>query len=482
MNQVVDQADQLDQDGTPDSSPARRGGVRGVLQRLYHGETNADIVGRWKLWFALSGAVIVIGMIALAARGLNLGIDFTGGTVWELRAGDADVAEVSEVMADLGYRDVQVQEVTQQSGGAETRFLRVEAESTAEPARETTEALDAVRADIGQQRSSAPADERQRLTVVLDGLRGVRGPFATPVPAALVTLQGEVDDLADALAGATDDEARSAAYDESIERMLIAVDELEDLESQERIRLGQDVTAELARLTGTPEEDVTIDTVGPSWGRQISEKARNALVVFMVAITIFITIRFELKMAVATIVALFHDLIVVVGLYALFGFPVTPATVIALLTMLGFSIYDGIVVFDRVDQNTHLATGNKPKMTYSEMANTSLNQVLMRSLNTSITTLLPIASVLVIGAMILGATTLEEYGLALFLGLLSGAYSSLFIATPLLAVLKEREPEMREARESVSARRRGNKGEPDTVDDNPLAPGSAPRPRKGGRR
>ena len=164
------------------------------------------------------------------------------------------------------------------------------------------------------------------------------------------------------------------------------------------------------------------------------------------------------------------------------------ATVVAMLTMLGFSIYDGIVVFDRVDENTRFVTGSKPQMTYSEMANLSLNQVLMRSLNTSITTLLPIASVLVIGAMILGATTLEEYGLALFLGLLTGAYSSLFIATPLLAVLKEREPAYREVRADLAAKRPKNPvagtGSTDLAPSgaNPLAPGSAPRPRRTGKR
>jgi preprotein translocase subunit SecF len=156
-------------------------------------------------------------------------------------------------------------------------------------------------------------------------------------------------------------------------------------------------------------------------------------------------------MAMATLAALIHDLLIVVGIYAVFQFPVTPATVIALLTILGFSIYDGIVVFDRVDENTKLL-GRKSRMTYSDMANLSLNQVLMRSLNTSITALLPIASVLVLGSFVLGATTLEEFGLALFLGLLSGAYSSIFIATPLLAILKEREPRYRELRERLAAR------------------------------
>ena len=118
-----------------------RDASHGVLKRLYHGETRADLVGRWKTWFALSGVVILIGVVALLTRGLNLGIDFTGGTVWELRAGDAEVAEVTEAMAALGYDDVQVQEITQASDDGDARFLRVEAESTADPSEATEQAL-----------------------------------------------------------------------------------------------------------------------------------------------------------------------------------------------------------------------------------------------------------------------------------------------------------------------------------------------------
>ncbi len=465
-----------------------RDASHGVLKRLYHGETRADLVGRWKTWFALSGVVILIGVVALLTRGLNLGIDFTGGTVWELRAGDAEVAEVTEAMAALGYDDVQVQEITQASDDGDARFLRVEAESTADPSEATEQALDAVRTELGALRSDAPDDASDAITGVLNGLSGVEGPFEVDVPGPLEELQAELDGIDAALEAAPDADAEALVYEAAADRMGSSVEELVDLESEERVRLNQDVTEELASLTGTPEEEITIDRVGPSWGQQISEKARNALVVFLIAISLFITIRFEFKMAVATLAALFHDLLVVVGIYALLGFAVTPATVIALLTMLGFSIYDGIVVFDRVDENTRFVTGSKPQMTYSEMANLSLNQVLMRSLNTSITTLLPIASVLVIGAMILGATTLEEYGLALFLGLLTGAYSSLFIATPLLAVLKEREPAYREVRADLAAKRPKNPvagtGSTDLAPSgaNPLAPGSAPRPRRTGKR
>lgn len=449
---------------------------RGLWSRLYHGETDFDIVGRWKVWFAGSAVVIAVGVVSLVASGLNLGIDFTGGTVWEVPAGDADVAEVAAGMADLGYQDAQVQEVTQNSDGTSTRFLRVEAPAEADPAAATTEALDAARAGLGALAADAPAAVAGDLRGLRDELSGVDGPFAVAVPEPLVSLQAEIDALPGAVEDAADAEAGTAAYRAAITTMTGAVEDLVDLEATERARLSQDVTDLLTRLTGTPETEVAIDTVGPSWGQQISEKARNALVVFLLAITLFITLRFELKMALATVIALFHDLIVVVGLYSLFGFPVTPATVIALLTMLGFSIYDGIVVFDRVDENTGLASGTKAKLTYTEMANLSLNQVLMRSLNTSITTLLPIASVLLIGALALGASTLEEYGIALFLGLLSGAYSSLFIATPVLALLKEREPRYRELRAALAERRASG----DAANDvgNPVAPGSAPRPRR----
>lgn len=468
---------------------------RGVLKRLYHGETKADIVGRWKIWFGVSGVLLLIGIAALASGGLKLGIDFTGGTVWEVEAGDAEVTEIQDAMAELGYEDVQVQEVTQASGGSDTRFFRVEAEASAEPASASTDALRQAEDDLASLRGDVPDGSRGRIDDVLDNLRPIDGPFEESVPTPLADLQAEIDKLP-----ATLDDAQDvpAAVQRATTRMQTQLTDLSALEDAERARVGADVTSELARLTGTPSSEITVDTVGPSWGQQISEKARNALVVFMIAITIFITIRFELKMALATVVALFHDLLLVVGLYALFGFPVTPATVVALLTMLGFSIYDGIVVFDRVDENTKLLS-SKTRITYTQMANQSLNQVLMRSLNTSITSLLPILSVLVVGAFVLGASTLQEFGLALFLGLLSGAYSSIFIATPLLALLKEREPQYRELRRQIEERGHGSvplKGDVERTEAEldpvmasvkagptaPYTPGGTPRPRKQGRK
>ncbi len=186
--------------------------------------------------------------------------------------------------------------------------------------------------------------------------------------------------------------------------------------------------------------------MSPTWGEQITKKAITALAVFFVLISAYIAWRFEWKMAVAAIVAVVHDVLVSVGVYSVLRFEVTPATVIAFLTILGFSLYDTIVVFDKVLENTkRLAT----RVPYGDIVNLSMNQVLMRSLNTSIAALLPVMSVLVIGAWVLGAIALQEFALALLVGLATGAYSSIFIATPILALLKEREPRYRE----LSARR-----------------------------
>jgi preprotein translocase subunit SecF len=386
-------------------------------------------------------------------------------------------------MNDLGYDDVQVQLVTQNTGSGDKRILRVEAEAQASPDSATTKALDAASSDLEKIEAKLKGASKAKIDAVRANLDSVDGPFAEPVPAELKALQDQIDELSSTLADSKD---KTKLVSTSAAAMQKQVSTLDELEQTERERVGQAVSDELAKQTGSNVKEVTVDTVGPSWGQQVSNKARTALIVFLIAISIYITLRFEFRMAMATLAALIHDLLIVVGIYAIFQFPVTPATVIALLTILGFSIYDGIVVFDRVDENTKLL-GRKSKMTYSEMANLSLNQVLMRSLNTSITALLPIATVLVLGSFVLGATTLEEFGLALFLGLLSGAYSSIFIATPLLAVLKEREPRYRELRERIAAR---TTADGELVSAGAAAPGRAPadaggvapRPRKQGKK
>ncbi|HSH22596.1 MAG TPA: protein translocase subunit SecF, partial [Acidimicrobiales bacterium] len=316
-------------------------GKRSIWQRLYHGETSIDFIGRRRLWFALSALVIALGVVSLFVRGLNFGIDFTGGTVWQVEARDVSVGEARDALGPVGLADAEIQIV----GGNTLR----------------------VQADVDE-------DERR-----------------------------------------------------------------------------DDVSARLAELAGVAPEQVNVNQVGPSWGEDITEKARRALIFFLLAITAYITLRFEWKMALATLAALFHDILVTVGVFSLSGFQVTPATVIAGLTILGYSIYDGIVVFDKIEENTR-GLASSGRMTYGDMVNLSLNQVLMRSLNTSITALLPILSLLIVGGRLLGATTLEDFALALLVGLAASAYSSIFIASPLLAMLKEREPRYASIRQRVLAR------------------------------
>jgi preprotein translocase subunit SecF len=200
------------------------------------------------------------------------------------------------------------------------------------------------------------------------------------------------------------------------------------------------VDAALAKISHTTVEDVknNIQTVGPTWGSSITNKAIEALIIFFVVVGIYISIRFEPKMALAAFIAMLHDVIVAVGVYSIFNFQVTPDTVVAILTILGYSLYDTVVVFDRVRDNTK-GIGSSGRMSYFQLINLSMNQTLARSINTSLVAIMPVLAVLLVGAEILGASTLQDYGLALFVGLLSGAYSSIFIAAPILAMLKRSE-------------------------------------------
>jgi preprotein translocase subunit SecF len=323
----------------------------GIVGDLYHGRTKYKIVAKTRMWFAISGVVLVIGLASLGVRHLNLGIDFEGGVVWEFPAADLTVDTARDFIVEQGVVDPKVQTLTGADGAVRLR------------------------------------------------------------------IQGETMDPDD----------------------------------QQALAKAQVVQQALAQRVDAPLEEVSISSVGPSWGRTITAKAIRALFVFLIAITIYVTLRFELKMAIATLIALVHDVLLTVGVYSVTGFEVTPPTVIAILTILGFSIYDGIVVFDKVDENTRLVSSTN-RVTYSDMIDLSLNQTLMRSLNTSITALLPILSLLIVGSLILGATTLQEFALALLIGLASGAYSSIFIASPMLALLKEREPRYRDVRRRIEAR------------------------------
>jgi preprotein translocase subunit SecF len=202
---------------------------------------------------------------------------------------------------------------------------------------------------------------------------------------------------------------------------------------------------------GVPVESIDTQIVGPSWGKEITKKAIYGLIAFLLAVMLFLAMVFEPKMAIAAIVAVIHDVLITVGIYAIVGFDVTPATVIGFLTILGYSLYDTVVVFDKVRENTKSVTANS-KYTYSQAANLAVNQTIVRSTNTSIIALLPVASILFVGAGLLGAGTLKDLSLALFIGLAIGTYSSIFIAPPFLASLREKEPAMQALAKRVAAR------------------------------
>jgi len=198
-------------------------------------------------------------------------------------------------------------------------------------------------------------------------------------------------------------------------------------------------------------EAIDTQIVGPSWGKEITRKALYGLFAFLIAVMFYLAMAFEPKMAISAIVAVIHDVIITVGIYALVGFDVTPATVIGFLTILGYSLYDTVVVFDKIRENTRTITSTG-KSTFSHATNLAVNQTLVRSFNTSLIALLPVGSILFVGAGLLGAGTLKDLSLALFIGLAIGTYSSIFIAPQVLSGLREREPAMIALAKRVDAR------------------------------
>jgi preprotein translocase subunit SecF len=196
-----------------------------------------------------------------------------------------------------------------------------------------------------------------------------------------------------------------------------------------------------------------IDTqiIGPSWGKEITRKALYGLFGFLLVVMIYLAMALEPKMAISAIVAVIHDVFITVGIYALVGFDVTPATIIGFLTILGYSLYDTVVVFDRVRDNTKSITSTSTK-TYSQAVNLAVNQTIVRSANTSIVAILPVAAILFVGAGLLGAGTLKDLSLALFIGLIVGTYSSIFIAPAVLTQLREKEPALQALTKRVEAR------------------------------
>lgn len=211
-----------------------------------------------------------------------------------------------------------------------------------------------------------------------------------------------------------------------------------------RIQVGDQpdevrVAVQKALATGAEVDsnEVSLSSVSSSWGRSITEKAVRALLIFLALVAVYIAWRFEWRMALAALIAMLHDVVISVGLYSLFGFEVTPATVVAFLTILGYSLYDTIVVFDRVQENVSKFSGTRVSM--GDISNISMNQVLMRSINTSLSSILPVLSILILGSGVLGAVSLREFAVALLVGMITGAYSSIYVATPLLTLFKERE-------------------------------------------
>jgi len=245
----------------------------------------------------------------------------------------------------------------------------------------------------------------------------------------------------------TEEQARAILDDQGLEgknakvQVLVNRDtdvrtvEVQVTEQTDEVR--QQVQQAFADEVGLDANAVSTNSVSSTWGKSITEKALRALIVFFVLVAAFIAWRLEWRMAASAIIAMVHDVLLSVGVYSLLGFEVTPATVVAFLTILGFSLYDTIVVFDKVQENQERYKATR--MPYADIMNVSMNQVLMRSLNTSLAAVLPVLSLLVLGAGVMGAVTLREFALALLVGLLTGSYSSIFVASPLVAMFKERE-------------------------------------------
>ena len=320
--------------------------LSGLGGRLYRGETSVDFIGRRRRWYTVSAAFILISIAALAIQGLQLGIEFKGGSSFTVTT--TTEHSVTDARAAVEEAGVTGEAIVQKLGDNKVRVL--------------TGSLE----------------------------------------------QAQNDAVQDALAA----------------------------------KFSVNVS--------------TIDTqiIGPSWGKEITRKALYGLFGFLFVVMVYLAMALEPKMAVAAIVAVVHDVFITVGIYALVGFDVTPATIIGFLTILGYSLYDTVVVFDKVRENTKSITSTSTK-TYSQAVNLAVNQTIVRSANTSIVALLPVASILFVGAGLLGAGTLKDLSLALFIGLIVGTYSSIFIAPPVLAQMREREPAMQALAKRVSARSGG---------------------------
>jgi preprotein translocase subunit SecF len=412
--------------------PAPADDIPGVTRRhrpsdFYHERTNFQFIKHSKRWAILSGVLILLSFVALFTRGLNFGIDFEGGTSWQVRMASghsAHVADVRDALRGLGFSDAKVSILSGRNG----QSVNVQEHVVTDP-------IEKIRDTLATYGGVSPSDVQVQTADSGGG---------TLTFTAAKSVEPTKDGVNRALAPT---ELRGQTVTIDGQNVTIATKKLPPSPTET-------VATALAKYAGVKVGDVSINTVGPTWGHEVSQKAIKALIYFFILLAIYLSIRFELKMAASAIVAVIHDIIFTVGVYALFHFPVTPATITAFLTILGFSLYDTVVVFDKVRENqrTLTATG---RSTYGEMVNRSLNQVLMRSLSTSLVALLPVMSLLIVGTGVFGATSLEDFALALAAGLFIGSYSSIFVAAPLLAWWKEREPQYR-----ALAQRRARVGGP----------------------
>jgi preprotein translocase subunit SecF len=352
----------------------RRG--HGPIARLYRGETRFDFVGHRRIWFTISAVIIVLGIVSIILRGgLNLGIEFKGGTEWTIAAPGVTQTQAVDAMKGTGLIDPTVELL----GSGSRQTLNVQSDlNKLSQANQDQISRNVQKAMLELTAAHAPPSSHTTTTTV--------PPTTTTTHAGGTTT----------------------------------------------------TTSPANSVPKTTADKVSITTVGPTWGSSITNDAIKALIIFFIVVAIYISIRFEPKMALAAFIAMIHDVLIAVGIYSIFNFQVTPDTVVAILTILGYSLYDTVVVFDRVRDNTR-GIGASGRLTYPQLINLSMNQTLARSINTSAVAILPVLSVLLIGSNLLGATTLQSYGLALFVGLLSGAYSSIFIASPVLCLMKERE-------------------------------------------
>jgi preprotein translocase subunit SecF len=356
-----------------------------IFRQLYRGETRFDFIGSRRRWYLASGVLLLICVLAFVFRGFNFGVEFAGGSQFQIQA---QGTSISAHQAEDAFRSANLppEGAAQEVGSGSTRQIVVKTQN---------------------------------------------------------------------------------------------------VDSAEQAR----VVSSVAHTLSIPTTKISAKTVSSDWGHDVSVKAIQALIIFLIVVSIYISIRFQWRMAVGALVALIHDLVLTAGIYSVVGFEVTPSTVVGLLTILGFSLYDTVVVYDKVSENSRdLLAGSR--MTFSEAANLAVNQTLMRSINTSLISLLPVAGLLFVGAGILGVGTIEDLALILFVGLASGAYSSLFLATPIVCDLTERQPSYRALAKRVAAKRASERAAAERATAEPSLAGAgserrnrgpAPAPRPGAR-